>query len=87
MTTKNLEKIPVEIFIKMVKNKVRLYKPKIVRRVEISTIWDRVIQQSGLQVIEPICDARFNGHSYGFRPNRSPENAVADCYGKIQRHL
>lgn len=38
--------------------------------------------------MEPICEARFYGHSYGFRPNRSAENAVAMCYKHLQyEHL
>ena len=29
------------------------------------------------QVLEPICEAKFYYHSYGFRPDRSAENAIA----------
>lgn len=35
--------------------------------------------------MEPICEAKFNENSYGFRPNRSAENAVAAMYRLIQR--
>jgi group II intron reverse transcriptase/maturase len=30
-----------------------------------------------LQVLEPICEAKFHKHSYGFRPNRAAEHAIA----------
>ena len=78
----------------------RGYRPKPVRRKEIlkpngSTrplgipcIWDRLIQQCFKQVLEPICEAHFSKHSYGFRPNCSVENAIADTELRMQRgHL
>jgi group II intron reverse transcriptase/maturase len=36
-----------------------------------------------LQVLEPICEAKFHDHSYGFRPNRNQEHAVAQVYRNI----
>jgi RNA-directed DNA polymerase len=48
-----------------------------VRPLGIPTIWDRIIQQCILQVLEPICEAKFHKHSYGFRPNRSTHHAKA----------
>ena len=51
-------------------------------------IFDRLIQQCFKQVLEPICEAHFSKHSYGFRPNCSVENAIADTYRLLQRsHL
>ena len=54
------------------------------RPLGIPCIWDRLIQQCFKQVLEPICEAHFSKHSYGFRPNRSVEHAMADVSRKLQ---
>lgn len=76
-------------FIKTIQNKLKNYFPKSVRRVEIPKkngktrplgipcMEDRLIQQCIKQVLEPICEAKFYKHSYGFRPNRSTKHAIA----------
>jgi RNA-directed DNA polymerase len=80
-----------EEFVERIQNKVANYMPKSVRRVEIPKhkgsvetrplgipcIEDRIIQQCIKQVLEPICEAKFHKHSYGFRPNRSTDHAIA----------
>ena len=97
-TIKNLEKLSDEKLIALVQKKLGWYKPQSVLRVEIPkgsdptkkrplgipTILDRLIQQCVLQVLEPICEAKFHDHSYGFRPNRSQEHALALVYKNIQ---
>ncbi len=83
------EKMGQEKYIKYIQNKLANYHPKSVRRVEIPKpngktrplgipcIDDRIIQQCIKQVLEPICEAKFHKHSYGFRPNRSTDHAIA----------
>ena len=97
-TIKDLENLPDEKLVALVQKKLGWYEPQSVLRVEIPkssdptkkrplgipTILDRLIQQCVLQVLEPICEAKFHDHSYGFRPNRSQEHAVALVYKNIQ---
>lgn len=53
--------------------------------VAVPTIMDRLIQQCVLQVMEPICEAKFHDHSYGFRPNRNQQHAIAQVHKDMQR--
>ena len=47
------------------------------RPLGIPCIWDRLVQQCILQVLEPICEPKFHNHSYGFRPNRGADHAIS----------
>lgn len=95
----DVEKYTPEALVERVRNITKNYTPRTVRRKEIPKpndptktrplgipcIWDRLIQQCILQVMEPICEARFSENSYGFRPNRSCEQAVAEAYRLMQQ--
>jgi len=90
-TIEHYKDLPEEMFVKYFQNKLANYHPKSVRRVEIPKDYqpgktrplgipcmdDRIIQQCILQVLEPICEAKFHNHSYGFRPNRGTSHAIA----------
>jgi group II intron reverse transcriptase/maturase len=86
----NILKKDFKKIIKQVQQTFTNYKAKEVRRVYIPkpgkdekrplgipTIIDRIIQECVRMVIEPICEAHFFKHSYGFRPWRGAENALA----------
>lgn len=80
-----------ELFIEKIQNKLSNYKPKPIRRVYIPKkngklrplgipcIEDRIIQQCIKQILEPILEAKFYKHSYGFRPDRGCKYAIARC--------
>src|SRR5215207_5082614 len=51
-----------------------------VRRLGIATITDRVVQASLKLVLEPIFEADFLPCSYGFRPERRAQDAIAEVH-------
>ena len=50
-----------------------------VRKLGIPTVLDRFVQQAVMQVLQRRWDRTFSEHSYGFRPGRSPHQAVAQA--------
>jgi group II intron reverse transcriptase/maturase len=53
------------------------------RLLGIPTVVDRVFQQALHQVLQPIFEADFQTHSYGFRPNRNAHQAIAQSLNNI----
>jgi RNA-directed DNA polymerase len=53
---------------------------KKLRRLGIATIRDRVVQASAVLVLEPNFEADFLPCSYGFRPKRRTQDAVAEVH-------
>lgn len=87
----DLKDISEDDFVQKIQGMILNHSPKAIRQVEIpkgnnktrtlgiSTIEDRIVQQCIKQVIEPILEAKFHNHSYGFRPTRSTTHAISRC--------
>lgn len=88
-TINDFKELSVDELVNRVRIRLNNYQPNTVRRVNIPktngktrplgipTMEDRLIQQCIKQILEPICEAKFHHHSYGFRPLRSTKHAIS----------
>jgi len=97
MTISNYKDIDFDKLISEIRNQIENFQPNPVKRViipkdngkhrplGIPTMRDRIIGQMFLQVLAPICEAKFYKHSYGFRENRSAHHAISRCQHLINQ--
>lgn len=94
-TIKDVEKYELSEWVSYIRQRFENFYPMPIRRIEIEkddgrkrplgipTIEDRMVQQCIKQILEPIVEAKFYHGSYGFRPDRGANNAIAKVYQLI----
>ena len=89
ITIREVEKIELRKFLRMINKKFESYTPEKVRKetipkpngkirvLGIPALIERIMEQAIKQVLEPIFEAKFYKHSYGFRPGLSQYKAIS----------